>query len=69
MNNIRKILSGLDCPTGTSVDFVALDYDNVYTKTIKTVKDILEFVQISKDIIDAGYDDENEVNIATLVTT
>ncbi|GFX67498.1 hypothetical protein TNCV_3463871 [Trichonephila clavipes] len=49
--------------------FVAEDDDNVYTAPMMADKDILEFVQSSKNIIDANSDDENEMNNAVPVPT
>ncbi|GFW49263.1 hypothetical protein TNCV_3057731 [Trichonephila clavipes] len=50
-------------------EFVAVDYDNVCTAPIMADKDILEFVQSSKNIIDEDSDDENEMNNAIPVPT
>ncbi|GFV57484.1 hypothetical protein TNCV_3266601 [Trichonephila clavipes] len=55
-----KISVLLECPTESWVEFVAVDNDNVCT--IMADKDILRFVQSSKNIIDADSDDENEMN-------
>ncbi|GFV73405.1 hypothetical protein TNCV_3389211 [Trichonephila clavipes] len=44
--------------------FTAIDEDNVSTAPIQTDKEILEFVQSSKNSIDADSDDGNEMNKA-----
>ncbi|GFT81834.1 hypothetical protein TNCV_4336741 [Trichonephila clavipes] len=52
---------------GSSLEkFVAVDDDNVCTAPIMANKDILEFVQNSKNNIVADSDDENEMNNAAL---
>ncbi|GFU56330.1 hypothetical protein TNCV_582641 [Trichonephila clavipes] len=54
----------------SSKELFAVDDDNVYTApTIMADKDILEFVQSLKDIIDADSDDENEMNKEAPVPT
>ncbi|GFS52405.1 hypothetical protein TNCV_4851041 [Trichonephila clavipes] len=53
-------------PTVSSEEFVAVDDDNVRTDPIMADKDILDFVQSSKRIIDADFGDENEMNHAAL---
>uniref|UniRef100_A0A8C4RRF5 Tigger transposable element-derived protein 4 n=1 Tax=Erpetoichthys calabaricus TaxID=27687 RepID=A0A8C4RRF5_ERPCA len=65
----EKVSVLLDCPTVSSEEFVAVDDDNVCTAPIMADKDILEFVQSSKNIIDADSDDENEMNNAAPVPT
>ncbi|GFX64682.1 hypothetical protein TNCV_4681581 [Trichonephila clavipes] len=62
MNKIRKTPVGLDCPIVLSEEFIAVGDDNVCTATIMADKDVLEFVEISKNIMDTGSDDENELN-------
>ncbi|GFS76248.1 hypothetical protein TNCV_4667901 [Trichonephila clavipes] len=57
----------IDCPIVLSEDFVAVDDDNVYSP--KYGKDILEFVQCSKNITEADSEDENEMNNAAPVPT
>ncbi|GFW63871.1 hypothetical protein TNCV_3744751 [Trichonephila clavipes] len=52
-----------------SEEFVAIDDDNVCETPIVTDKDILEFVQSSKNIIDVESDDENKMNNASPVTS
>ncbi|GFS96474.1 hypothetical protein TNCV_17881 [Trichonephila clavipes] len=49
---------GFRCPIVSSEEFVAVGDDNVCTARIMTYKDILEFVQSSKNIIDRDSDDE-----------
>ncbi|GFX04348.1 hypothetical protein TNCV_3974961 [Trichonephila clavipes] len=69
MNKIRKTPAGLDCPTASWEEFVAVDDDNACSALIMAEKDILEFVQSSKYIIDADSDSKNEMNNATPVPT
>ncbi|GFU78272.1 hypothetical protein TNCV_5008491 [Trichonephila clavipes] len=69
MNKIRKTPAGLDCPIVLSEECVAVDDDNVCTPLVMADKDILEFVQSSKNIIDADSEDKNEMNNATPVPT
>ncbi|GFY03379.1 SCAN domain-containing protein 3 [Trichonephila clavipes] len=57
-----KVYVLLDCPTISSEEFAAVDDDNVCTASITAGKDILEFVQRSKNIIGADSDDENKMN-------
>ncbi|GFY12964.1 DDE-1 domain-containing protein [Trichonephila clavipes] len=53
-----------------SEESVAVDNDNMYTAPIKANKDILEFVQSSKNIIDTiDTDGEKEINNAAPVPT
>ncbi|GFX28025.1 oxysterol-binding protein-related protein 11 [Trichonephila clavipes] len=59
-HQILKTPAGLHCHTGLSDKFVAVDDGNVSTAPLMTDKDVLEFVQNSKNIIDADSDDENE---------
>ncbi|GFX89297.1 hypothetical protein TNCV_1339961 [Trichonephila clavipes] len=50
-------------PAGLSLEeFVTADNGNVCTAPNRADKDILEFVQISKNIIDTDSVDENEMN-------
>ncbi|GFV44397.1 transposable element Tcb1 transposase [Trichonephila clavipes] len=49
----------------SSEEFVAVDDDNVCISPIRADKDILKFVQSSKNIIDADSDNENEMNNVT----
>ncbi|GFW60789.1 hypothetical protein TNCV_2672101 [Trichonephila clavipes] len=58
MNNIWKTLAVLECPIVLSEEFLAVDDDDVCTALIIADKDILEFVQNSKNTIDADSDDE-----------
>ncbi|GFX14853.1 hypothetical protein TNCV_1485951 [Trichonephila clavipes] len=58
-----------DCPTVSSEEFVVVTDNNVYTAPIMAVKDILECVQSSKNIIDADSDDENVMSNASPVPT
>ena len=53
----------MDCPPSLE-DFVAVDYDNVSSAPIMADKGILEFVQSSKNIIGADFEEENEMNKA-----
>ncbi|GFW60865.1 hypothetical protein TNCV_2672861 [Trichonephila clavipes] len=69
MNKIRKTPVGSDCPTATLDEFVAVNDDNVCIALIMADKDILEFAQSSKNIIDADSEVENEMNNAAPVPT
>ncbi|GFS51743.1 hypothetical protein TNCV_614071 [Trichonephila clavipes] len=60
----EKVSVLLDCLTVSSKEIV--DDDNVCTASIMADKSILEFVQSSKSIIDADYDDEKEMNNAAM---
>ncbi|GFS78542.1 hypothetical protein TNCV_3147811 [Trichonephila clavipes] len=64
----HKVYVLLNSPT-VSEAFVAVEDDNVYIATIMADKDILKFVQSSKNIIDRDSDDEIGVNNATPVPT
>ncbi|GFT29662.1 hypothetical protein TNCV_4890881 [Trichonephila clavipes] len=61
--------SGLDSHIVLLEEFISVDDDNICTVPIMADKDILEFVQSSKNIIDTNYDDENEMNNAAPVPT
>ncbi|GFV18394.1 SCAN domain-containing protein 3 [Trichonephila clavipes] len=65
----EKVSVLLDSPTVSSEEFVAVNDDNVYTTPIMADKNILEFVQSSKNIIDVYFEDENEMNNAVLTPT
>ncbi|GFX35164.1 hypothetical protein TNCV_2331041 [Trichonephila clavipes] len=66
----RKVSVLLDCPIVLSEEFVAVDVnDDVCKGPIMVDKDILKFVQSSKNIIDADSEDEFEVNNAAPVLT
>ncbi|GFT13594.1 hypothetical protein TNCV_3830681 [Trichonephila clavipes] len=67
MNKLWKTSAGLDCTIVLSEEFLAVDDDNVCTAPI--MADILEFVESSKNIIDADSDDENEMNSAASIPT
>ncbi|GFU28500.1 hypothetical protein TNCV_1410371 [Trichonephila clavipes] len=67
MNKIRKTPAGWDCPTQSSEEFTAVDDYIVCRAPIMADKNILGFVQGSKIIIDADFDDENEINNAALL--
>ncbi|GFV40419.1 hypothetical protein TNCV_2535871 [Trichonephila clavipes] len=69
MNKIRKTPVVLDCPIVLSEECIAIDDDIVCTFPIMSDKDILEFVQSSKNIIDPNSDAENEMNNAAPVPT
>ncbi|GFY23941.1 uncharacterized protein TNCV_4896221 [Trichonephila clavipes] len=64
MNQIWKTPAGLDCPIVLSEEFITAN-----DATIMTDKDILEFVQSSKNIIEADFDDENGLSNAAPVPT
>ncbi|GFV01555.1 SCAN domain-containing protein 3 [Trichonephila clavipes] len=57
----EKVSVLLDYPAVSWEEFVAVDDDNVSKSPIITEKDILEFVQSSKNIIDADSTDGNEM--------
>ncbi|GFX77764.1 hypothetical protein TNCV_1106811 [Trichonephila clavipes] len=67
MNKIRKTSAALDCPIVLSEEIIAVDDDYVCTAPIMANKDILEFVHSSENIIDADYNDEDEINNAAPV--
>ncbi|GFY36495.1 transposon Ty3-I Gag-Pol polyprotein [Trichonephila clavipes] len=70
LNEMFEKVSALsDCPSVSLEELVEIDDDNVCTAPIMADKDILEFVQNSKNIIDADSDDENKMNNAALVPT
>ncbi|GFW72795.1 hypothetical protein TNCV_1266381 [Trichonephila clavipes] len=56
-------------PIVSSEEFVAVDDDNVRIALIVADKDISKSVQNLKNIIDAYFNDENEINIAAPVPT
>ncbi|GFX48989.1 uncharacterized protein TNCV_2797801 [Trichonephila clavipes] len=64
MNKIPKTPAGLNCSIVLSEEFIAVGDDNVCTAPIMADKDILEFLQSSKNIIDPDSDNENEMNNA-----
>ncbi|GFX19344.1 hypothetical protein TNCV_3014831 [Trichonephila clavipes] len=66
---MRKTPSALDCPIISSEGFVVVNDDNVCTAPIIADKDILEFVQSSKNIINADSNGKNEINNAAPVQT
>ncbi|GFT78093.1 hypothetical protein TNCV_2820871 [Trichonephila clavipes] len=62
-----KTLTESDGPIVLSEEFIPVDDDNVRTAPIMANKYTLEFVQSSKNIIDADSDDENEMKNAVPV--
>ncbi|GFW39342.1 SCAN domain-containing protein 3 [Trichonephila clavipes] len=62
MYKVRKTPVGLECPAVSSEECIAVDEDNVCTTPIMADKDILEFVESSKNIFEADSDHENEIN-------
>ncbi|GFW23744.1 hypothetical protein TNCV_2032871 [Trichonephila clavipes] len=66
MNKSRKTLAGLDSPTVSSEECIAIDDDNVCTAPIMADKDILEFVQSSINIIDAGLGSRSPIGFKLL---
>ncbi|GFX22610.1 hypothetical protein TNCV_2993451 [Trichonephila clavipes] len=66
---MNKIPASLDCSTVSSKEFVVAEDDNVCTAPIRTHKDILEFVQSSKNIVDADSGDENKMDNAGYLLT
>ncbi|GFT28197.1 hypothetical protein TNCV_645561 [Trichonephila clavipes] len=67
MNKIPKTLAGSDCPMVLSEEFIAVGDDNVCIAPIIAGKDILKFVQRSKNIIDVDFNDEKEISNAAPV--
>ncbi|GFW85807.1 hypothetical protein TNCV_854561 [Trichonephila clavipes] len=57
----EKVSVLLDFLTVSTEEFVAVDNDKVCTAPLMADKSISEFVQSSKNIIDADSDDENEM--------
>ncbi|GFU51861.1 transposable element Tcb2 transposase [Trichonephila clavipes] len=57
------------CEATIAEEFIALGNDIVCLAPVMADKNILEFVQSLINIIDAGSDDENEMNYAVLVLT
>ncbi|GFX82044.1 hypothetical protein TNCV_2572411 [Trichonephila clavipes] len=69
MNKIRKTLTGSDCPTVFSEEFIAVNNHNVCTAATMTDKDALAFVQSTENTIDVDSKGENEMNNAAPVST
>ncbi|GFS57801.1 hypothetical protein TNCV_2909051 [Trichonephila clavipes] len=69
MNKIREISAVLDCLIAVLEEFLSIDDDNVYTAPFMADKDILEFFQSSKNMIEADSEDKNELKIADSVPT
>ncbi|GFS73413.1 hypothetical protein TNCV_1101401 [Trichonephila clavipes] len=63
----EKTYVSSDCSTTSWKEFVAVEDDNLCIASIMADIDILEFVQSSKNIIDADFYDENEMNNAVAV--
>ncbi|GFV99430.1 hypothetical protein TNCV_1514001 [Trichonephila clavipes] len=55
----EKVSVLLDCPAVVLEEYGTVDEDKVCSD-----KDILEFVQNSKNVINANFDEENEMNHA-----
>ncbi|GFT26793.1 hypothetical protein TNCV_3709781 [Trichonephila clavipes] len=66
---MNKVRLERTCPIVITEYFAAVDDDNVFTDLNMTSKDILEFVQSSKNIIEVDFYDEKEMNNAALVST
>ncbi|GFU26924.1 hypothetical protein TNCV_1672221 [Trichonephila clavipes] len=64
MNKIQKTPAELDCPIVLWEQFFAIGDDTVCTTPIMADEDILEFIENSKNIVDADSDDENEMDNA-----
>ncbi|GFW69893.1 hypothetical protein TNCV_1403461 [Trichonephila clavipes] len=64
---MEKTPAGLDSPIALSEEFIAVGDDKVCTSLIIADKCLLEFVQSSKNNIDADYYYENEMNNAAPV--
>ncbi|GFW42524.1 hypothetical protein TNCV_4257181 [Trichonephila clavipes] len=58
---MNKILKTPNYPIVLSKEFIEVDNDNVCTASIMVDKNILEFSQSSKNIIDANSDEMNSV--------
>ncbi|GFU55978.1 hypothetical protein TNCV_1557331 [Trichonephila clavipes] len=69
MYKIRNTPAGLDCPIALLEELITVEDVNVCTAPIMAHKDILEFVQSTKNIVDACFDNENEMNNAVTVPT
>ncbi|GFX50705.1 hypothetical protein TNCV_2722911 [Trichonephila clavipes] len=73
LNTKRKLLNTKTFlstyPPESSEEFDAVDNGNVCTAPIMAHKDILGFVQSSKNIIDADSDEENKMNNVAPVPT
>ncbi|GFU57224.1 hypothetical protein TNCV_3634161 [Trichonephila clavipes] len=63
---LEKVSVLWDCPTVSSEEFVEVNDDNVCTAPIMTDEDISEFVQSSKNTIDAVSDDKKEMKMKLL---
>ncbi|GFV20045.1 hypothetical protein TNCV_1696631 [Trichonephila clavipes] len=62
--------SRIDCPILLSEEFITVNDDNVCVQPqIMADKDILEFVESSKNIVGTDSDDKNEMNNAAPVPT
>ncbi|GFV02615.1 hypothetical protein TNCV_5017831 [Trichonephila clavipes] len=60
----EKVSALLDCPTLSLEEFIVVNYNNTCTSPIMAGKDILEFVQSSKNMIDPDSDEEKEMDNA-----
>ncbi|GFW55379.1 hypothetical protein TNCV_117631 [Trichonephila clavipes] len=65
----QNVFTLLDYSSVSSEEFVAVHNDNVCTAFIMPDKDILEFSQGSKNIIDGDSVDEKKNKAATVPTT
>ncbi|GFT27155.1 hypothetical protein TNCV_40181 [Trichonephila clavipes] len=68
MSKIQRTPAELNFPIVLSEDFIAEDDDNVYADPIMVDKNILHFVQSSKNILHTNSDDENELNNAAALS-
>ncbi|GFT67327.1 SCAN domain-containing protein 3 [Trichonephila clavipes] len=62
-----KVSKLLDYPTSSWKKIVEVDNDNACTASIRADKDILEFVESSKNFVDADSDDESKMSIMQLL--
>ncbi|GFS69550.1 hypothetical protein TNCV_3894101 [Trichonephila clavipes] len=62
MNKIWKTPAKLDCPIGSSEEYIEVEDDNVCIAQIMADKVILEFDLSSKNIINSDSDNENETD-------
>ncbi|GFX30130.1 hypothetical protein TNCV_2618401 [Trichonephila clavipes] len=68
--NCLRVSVLLNGPTASSEEFVAVDDDNVCTATqLWQTKTLWSLFKAQKNILDADFDDENEVNNAAFVPT
>ncbi|GFU65789.1 hypothetical protein TNCV_5059231 [Trichonephila clavipes] len=62
MKKTRKTPAGFDSPIALSEEFLEIYDDNARTAPLRADKDISEFVQSSKNVIDADSDSKRKMN-------